>query len=146
MTEIDNDKLLKDFFAENKREIADNGFSRRVMHQLPRSQQSTGTSLDAICNDSRSSALHHSGRTASCMGNTEGSTDRHDQPRCSQPRSEINHHCNGRPAFHGRTESSIAGITSIAVPCANGLSQLCHCIGTAVPSRWHNCDSPLAQP
>ena len=30
MTEIDNDKLLKDFFAENKREIADNGFSRRV--------------------------------------------------------------------------------------------------------------------
>ena len=35
MTEIDNDKLLKDFFAENKREIADNGFSRRVMHQLP---------------------------------------------------------------------------------------------------------------
>lgn len=35
MTEIDNDKLLKDFFAENKREIADNGFSRRVMHHLP---------------------------------------------------------------------------------------------------------------
>ena len=30
MTEIDNDKLLKDFFAENKREIADNGFSRRL--------------------------------------------------------------------------------------------------------------------
>lgn len=35
MTEIDNDKLLKDFFAANKREIADNGFSRRVMHHLP---------------------------------------------------------------------------------------------------------------
>ena len=35
MTEIDNDKLLKDFFAENKREIADNGFSLRVMHHLP---------------------------------------------------------------------------------------------------------------
>ena len=35
MTEIDNDKLLKDFFAENKREIADNGFSRRVMRNLP---------------------------------------------------------------------------------------------------------------
>ena len=28
MTEIDNDKLLRDFFAENKQEIADNGFSR----------------------------------------------------------------------------------------------------------------------
>ncbi len=35
MTEIDNDKLLHDFFTENKREIADNGFSRRVMHDLP---------------------------------------------------------------------------------------------------------------
>ncbi len=35
MTEIDNDKLLKDFFAENKREIADNGVSRRVMLHLP---------------------------------------------------------------------------------------------------------------
>ena len=35
MTEIDNDKLLKDFFAENKREIADNGFRRRVLHQVP---------------------------------------------------------------------------------------------------------------
>ena len=123
MTEIDNDKLLKDFFAENKREIADNGFSRRVMHQLP----------------DRSNRLAR-------LWTLFVMTDRHDQPRCSQPRSEINHHCNGRPAFHGRTESSIAGITSIAVPCANGLSQLCHCIGTAVPSRWHNCDSPLAQP
>ena len=35
MTEIDNDKLLRDFFAENKQGIADNGFSRRVMHHLP---------------------------------------------------------------------------------------------------------------
>ena len=35
MTEIDNDKLLRDFFAENKQEIADNGFSRHVMHHLP---------------------------------------------------------------------------------------------------------------
>lgn len=28
-------RLLRDFFAENKQEIADNGFSRRVMHHLP---------------------------------------------------------------------------------------------------------------
>lgn len=35
MTETDNDKLLRDFFAENKREIEDNGFSRRVMKRLP---------------------------------------------------------------------------------------------------------------
>ena len=33
MTKIENDeKLLKDFFTANKQEIADNGFSRRVMH------------------------------------------------------------------------------------------------------------------
>lgn len=33
---IENDeKLLKDFFTANKQEIADNGFSRRVMHRLP---------------------------------------------------------------------------------------------------------------
>ena len=31
MTEIDNDKLLRDFFTENRQEIADRGFSRRVM-------------------------------------------------------------------------------------------------------------------
>lgn len=35
MTEVDNDKLLRDFFAENKQEITDNGFSRRVMRHLP---------------------------------------------------------------------------------------------------------------
>ena len=35
MTEIDNDKLLRDFFTENRQGIADRGFSRRVMHHLP---------------------------------------------------------------------------------------------------------------
>ena len=30
-----NDKLLEQFFADNRKEIADNGFSRRVMHSLP---------------------------------------------------------------------------------------------------------------
>ncbi|GAA6257028.1 DUF5056 domain-containing protein [Bacteroides sp. f07] len=35
MTEVNNDKLLRDFFSKNKQEIADNGFSRRVMHHLP---------------------------------------------------------------------------------------------------------------
>lgn len=30
-----NDKLLKDFFSQNKKEIADNGFTRRVMRKLP---------------------------------------------------------------------------------------------------------------
>ena len=30
-----DDKLLVAFFAENRQEIADNGFTRRVMHHLP---------------------------------------------------------------------------------------------------------------
>lgn len=34
MTEMD-DKLLKQFFSEHKQEIADNGFSRRVIKHLP---------------------------------------------------------------------------------------------------------------
>ena len=120
MTEIDNDKLLKDFFAENKREIADNGFSRRVMHHLP----DRSNRLARLWTGSRGHALRHPGRTGSCMGNTERCTHRHDQPRRNQPRSEINHHCNGRPTVHGRTESSINGITMLVTLCAKGLAQL----------------------
>ena len=30
-----NDQMLKQFFSEQKHEIADNGFSRRVMRNLP---------------------------------------------------------------------------------------------------------------
>ena len=67
MTEIDNDKLLKDFFAENKRGNSRQRIQPSRHAPTARSQQSTGTSLDAICNDSRSSALHHSGRTAKHM-------------------------------------------------------------------------------
>ena len=39
MTETD-DKLLKQFFGEQKQEIEDNGFSRRVMRNL-RSEEHT---------------------------------------------------------------------------------------------------------
>ena len=35
MKEVDNDKILSNFFTENKQDIADNGFSRRVMRRLP---------------------------------------------------------------------------------------------------------------
>ena len=34
MMETD-DKLIREFFAKQKQEIPDNGFSRRVMHHLP---------------------------------------------------------------------------------------------------------------
>lgn len=35
MKEVNNDKILRNFFAESKQEIADNGFSHRVMRHLP---------------------------------------------------------------------------------------------------------------
>ncbi len=35
MTESTNDIILKDFFDKNRREIADNGFSQRVMRHIP---------------------------------------------------------------------------------------------------------------
>ncbi len=35
MTETTDDKLLQKFFSDNRKEIEDNGFSRRVMHHLP---------------------------------------------------------------------------------------------------------------
>lgn len=35
MTETTDDKLLQRFFSDNRKEIEDNGFSRRVMHHLP---------------------------------------------------------------------------------------------------------------
>lgn len=35
MMELDDDKLLRRFLGEEKQEIADNGFSRRVIRNLP---------------------------------------------------------------------------------------------------------------
>lgn len=35
MTKTTDDKLLQQFFSDNRKEIEDNGFSRRVMHRLP---------------------------------------------------------------------------------------------------------------
>jgi fatty acid desaturase len=35
------DKLLKDFFSQNKKEIADNGFTQRVMRKLPEQADSS---------------------------------------------------------------------------------------------------------
>lgn len=41
MTETD-DKLLKQFFNEQKHEIPDDGFSKRVMRNLPRDKKVSG--------------------------------------------------------------------------------------------------------
>jgi len=134
MTEIDNDKLLKDFFAENKREIADNGFSRRVMHHLP-DRSNRLARLWTVFVMTVGATLFV---TLGGLGNAERCTYRHDQPWRNQSRSEINHHCNGRPAVHGRTESSINGITML-------VTQLCQGLGTVVTPHWHSSATPLAQ-
>lgn len=35
METTNTDKMLKEFFSNQKQEIADNGFTKRVMHKLP---------------------------------------------------------------------------------------------------------------
>lgn len=44
-----DDKLLADFFAGNRQEIADNGFTRRVMHRLPDRTQRISQLWTAFC-------------------------------------------------------------------------------------------------
>lgn len=44
-----DDKLLKQFFADNRPEIADNGFSRRVMRCLPNRSQRLSQIWSACC-------------------------------------------------------------------------------------------------
>lgn len=48
MTEM-NDKMLKEFFGTHKQEIADNGFSRRVMRNLPDRSLKLSKRLTAFC-------------------------------------------------------------------------------------------------
>ncbi|WP_281643893.1 DUF5056 domain-containing protein [Bacteroides zoogleoformans] len=49
MMENDNDKLLTSFFAEHRKEIADNGFSRRVLRQLPNRSQRLSLVWNIFC-------------------------------------------------------------------------------------------------
>ena len=77
MTEIDNDKLLRDFFTENRQEIADRGFSRRVMHHLPDRSNRLARIWNAfVMAGGRTFRLLR--WTGSCMGNDSGGIHRHD--------------------------------------------------------------------
>lgn len=42
-----NDKIIQDFFAKHKKEMEDNGFSKRVMFSLPEKKR-TGWSVTVI--------------------------------------------------------------------------------------------------
>ena len=44
-----DDKLLEQFFADNRQEIADNGFTRRVMHRLPNHSHRLSQIWTAFC-------------------------------------------------------------------------------------------------
>lgn len=44
-----DDKLLKQFFADNRQEIADNGFTRRVLHRLPDHSRRLSQTWTAFC-------------------------------------------------------------------------------------------------
>lgn len=49
MTGINEEKLLMQFFAENRQEIKDNGFSHRVIRHLPRRYQCLSRLWSVIC-------------------------------------------------------------------------------------------------
>ena len=72
MTEIDNDKLLRDFFTENRQEIADRGFSRRVMHHLPDRSNRLARIWNAFVMAVGSRTFRLLRWTGSCMGNDSG--------------------------------------------------------------------------
>lgn len=48
MTKMDDDILLKQFFNENRQEIADNGFTQRVMKRLPGRANRLANMLTAV--------------------------------------------------------------------------------------------------
>ncbi|SES74280.1 DUF5056 domain-containing protein [Prevotella sp. kh1p2] len=49
MTDNNDEKLIARFFEENRPEIADNGFSRRVMRRLPASKRNLSRLWTALC-------------------------------------------------------------------------------------------------
>ena len=50
MTDNDyKDKLLEDFFAANRHEVADDGFTRRVMHRLPQRHNRLAQAWNVLC-------------------------------------------------------------------------------------------------
>ena len=46
---IDDDQLLKQFMDANRQEVADNGFSRRVMRRLPARHNRMVQWINALC-------------------------------------------------------------------------------------------------
>ena len=79
MTEIDNDKLLRDFFTENRQEIAGQGIPAAVScHHLPDRRQSAGTHLERLRHGCGSRTFRLLRWTGSCMGNDSGGIHRHD--------------------------------------------------------------------
>ena len=50
MTDNDyKDKLLEDFFAANRHEVADDGFTRRVMRRLPQRHNRLAQAWNTLC-------------------------------------------------------------------------------------------------
>lgn len=49
MTDNNDEKLIVQFFEKNRQEIADNGFSRRVMRRLPAGKRNLSRLWTAVC-------------------------------------------------------------------------------------------------
>lgn len=89
MTETTDDKLLQQFFSDNRKEIEDNGFSRRVMHHLPNRYYRISAVVELILFYACRSVVLCSRRLGSlCWGLTRNFHQRHTK-RCSGTRSQI---------------------------------------------------------
>ena len=78
MTETTDDKLLQQFFSDNRKEIEDNGFSRRVMHHLPNRYYRISQLWSLFCF-----------RLAACAGGLTRNFHQRHTKRCSGTRSQI---------------------------------------------------------
>ena len=85
-TETTDDKLLQQFFSDNRKEIEDNGFSRRVMHHLPNRYYAV---VELVLFYACRSVVLCSRRLAACAGGLTRNFHQRHTKRCSGTRSQI---------------------------------------------------------
>ena len=130
MTEIDNDKLLKDFFAENKREIADNGFSRRVMHHLPNRSNRLARLWTVF-------VMAVGATLFVTLGGLEAVWETLKDVLIGM----INH---GATSLDPKS-IIIATVVLLFMAGRKVVSMAYQCLSHSVPRAWHSCDTALAQ-
>lgn len=89
MTETTDDKLLQQFFSDNRKEIEDNGFSRRVMHHLPNRYYRISQLWSLFCFTLAVVLFFVLDGLAACAGGLTRNFHQRHTKRCSGTRSQI---------------------------------------------------------